>query len=179
MLGLQCFGPWWLLIGPSKLNWSDGRTFPGSTQFQSWRQAFNEYFRMLNSAWNYRSWGLRNHLVESLNRVDAPYIHHQVNGVPEAGCIRPWLHIVYNYPTFSFWRRWPLWIDTHVTPPLKSSPKLNTVLDRYTFFSLKPTRQVQRCNLILLGCPFHPSYSSRVQYPRCRSVKDGHSRSRS
>jgi magnesium-dependent phosphatase 1 len=31
---------------------------------------------------------------------------------------------------------WPLWIDTHVTPPLKPSPKLNTVLDRlYIFLS--------------------------------------------
>ena len=28
--------------------------------------------------------------------------------------------------------RWPLWIDTHITPPLKPSPKLNIVLDRYT-----------------------------------------------
>lgn len=24
-----------------------------------------------------------------------------------------------------------MWIDTHVTPPLKPSPKLNTVLDKY------------------------------------------------
>jgi hypothetical protein len=61
-------------------------------------------------------------------------------GISKTGCIWPRLYSVSPLPVIIVDGRWPLWIDTHVTPALTASSKPNLVLDKCDSCFLKANK---------------------------------------